>query len=83
MVRGEIMPVPEGQITGSQLWQGEPVDLKQYEVITTYKVRKRTVVSATDEAAAIEPVEEELIDHEKCPCFYGGGCPTDGRHLPE
>ena len=54
MVRGEVMPVPEGQITGSQIWQ-----------------------------SPIEPVEEELIDHEKCPCFYGGGCPTDGRHLPE
>ena len=28
MVRGEVMPVPEGQITGSQIWQSpiQPVD---------------------------------------------------------
>lgn len=55
------MPVPEGQITGSQIWQGESVDLNQYEVVTTYKVRKRTVVSATDEAAA-QSLAEDLFD---------------------
>jgi hypothetical protein len=39
------MPVPEGQITGSQIW-------------TT----------------------PETVEEEKCPCFYGGTCPTNGEH---
>ena len=28
---------------------------------------------------AQEP-KEELTDEEKCPCFYGGTCPTNGEH---
>jgi hypothetical protein len=45
VARGEaIMPVPEGQITGSEVW-------------------------TTPEAV-----------EEKCPCFYGGTCPTNGEH---
>ena len=49
MVRGEeIMPTPEGNITGSEIWQVEP--------------------------------KEELTEEEKCPCFYGGTCPTGGEH---
>ena len=47
------MPVPEGQITGSQIWTGEPdTEEKQYEVVATYKVRKRIIVSAPSEEAA-------------------------------
>ena len=41
------MPTPEGNITGSEIWQ---------------------------------PEKEELTEEEKCPCFYGGTCPTGGEH---
>ena len=43
------MPTPEGNITGSEIWQPEHS-------------------------------KEELTEEEKCPCFYGGTCPTGGEH---
>ena len=27
--------------------------------------------------------QPELVDEEKCPCFHGGTCPTDGKHLEQ
>ena len=47
------MPVPEGHITGASIWQHQPDnEEKQYEVVATYKVRKRIIVSAPDNIAA-------------------------------
>ena len=58
------MPVPEGHITGASIWQHQPdTEEKQYEVIATYKTRKRMVVSASDENAARQ-IAEETFDLE-------------------
>ena len=66
MVRGEeIMPTPEGNITGSEIWQvAEQIKEEDKELL--------------DRLADEE--KEELTEAEKCPCFYGGTCPTGGEH---
>lgn len=28
-------------------------------------------------------MQDELVDEECCPCFYGGSCPTDYKHRLE
>ena len=28
-------------------------------------------------------MQDELVDEEDCPCFYGGSCPTDYKHRLE
>lgn len=47
------MPTPEGQITGSQIWQP-----KKFKVIANYKVRYVTEVTAESAAEA----EGKIID---------------------
>jgi hypothetical protein len=50
------MPTPEGQITGSNIWTGQPLqeDEKNYRVTFTYKTRKTTVVTAKSREEAEE-----------------------------
>ena len=51
MVRGEkIMPTPAGDITGSNIWTGEPSEDKKYKVTVTYKIRRVMLVSAKSAA---------------------------------
>lgn len=52
--REEVMPVPEGQITGSNTWT-ETVEepLENYEVVEVCKIRKRVVLSASSEENAL------------------------------
>lgn len=50
------MPTPEGQITGSNIWTGQPLqeDEKNYRVTFTCKTRKTTVVTAKSREEAEE-----------------------------
>ena len=46
------MPTPAGDITGSNIWTGEPSEDKKYKVTVTYKIRRVMLVSAKSAAEA-------------------------------
>ena len=43
------MPTPGGEITGSNIWTGEPSADKKYKVTVTYKDRKSTRLNSSHE----------------------------------
>lgn len=38
------------------------------------------IITTSEVLYNLDP-KEVLVNEEQCPCFTGGSCPTDGKHL--